>query len=120
MFSPESSFCLCCEECGGCTLELLRRHAHGLLHLGGGGRDEVLVDVSAETLLPQHAAHQLDGGAHAGLLLAGSEHKQLVDGQVYWAGRSIQFYFKKRDSLSFLVPNWLRKFHKKLCADHDC
>ena len=109
LFSPESSFCLGCEECGGCTLELLRRHAHGLLHLGGGGRDEVLVDVSAEALLPQHAAHQLDGGAHAGLLLAGSEHKQLVDGQVYWAGRSIQFYFRKRDSLSFPPPPQWKK-----------
>ena len=101
MYSPESSFRLGCEECGGCTLELLRRHAHGLLHLGGGGRDEVLVDVSAEALLAQHAAHQLDGGAHAGLLLAGSKHNQLVGGQVrvdrQLIQSDLQLYFKKRD-----------------------
>ena len=65
--SPEASVCLGCQEGGGGRLELLRAHAHGLLHLGGGGRDEVLVNVAAQALLPQHPAHKLQGGAE-GLL----------------------------------------------------
>ena len=68
--SPEGPVGVGCEEGGGRGLELLRTHAHGLLHLGGGGRDEVLVNVAAQTLLPQHPAHQLQGGAE-GLLASG-------------------------------------------------
>ena len=57
--SPEGPVGVGCEEGGGRGLELLRTHAHGLLHLGGGGRDEVLVNVAAQALLPEHTAHQL-------------------------------------------------------------
>ncbi len=51
---PEGSALLREKKLFGGRLELGRGHVHGLLHLGGGGGYEVLVDVHAEALLTQH------------------------------------------------------------------
>lgn len=93
--SPEGSVCLGCQQRGGGWLELLRAHAHGLLHLGGGGRDEVLVNVAAQALLPQHPAHQLQGGAE-GLLASGYlgpetvRTKNLVINEYFYENESVR------------------------------
>ena len=67
--SPEGSLCLSSDESSGGCLELCWRHPHGLLHLSRGGGDEVLVNVSAQPLLPQDPPDQLNGGTD-GLLSA--------------------------------------------------
>ena len=67
--SPEGSLCLSSDEGSGGSLELCWGHPHGLLHLSGGGGNEVLVNVSPEPLLSQHPPHQLNGGTD-GLLAA--------------------------------------------------
>ena len=59
--SPERSFCLSSKESSSSSLELCRGHAHGFLHLCGGGRYEVLVNVPAQSLLSQHSPNQLNG-----------------------------------------------------------
>ena len=94
--SPEGSVCLGCQQRGGGWLELLGAHAHGLLHLGGGGRDEVLVNVAAQALLPQHPAHQLQGGAE-GLLPSGYLGPETV--RTWWL---INEYFYENESVRSL------------------
>ena len=63
--SPEGSFTLRLQELGCCSFKLCRRHVHRLLHLLGRRLNEVGVDMVAETLLAQHPADQVQGGAGA-------------------------------------------------------
>lgn len=79
---PKVSFTLCLQQLCGSCLELRGRHVHRLLHLLRGRGDEVGVYVVAEPLLPQHAAHQVQGRAHA----AGLGLLRIVAG----AGRPLQ------------------------------
>ena len=65
---PKASFTLSLEQLCGSCLELCGRHVHRLLHLLRGCRYEVFVYVVSEALLPQHPAHQVQGGAPAACL----------------------------------------------------